>query len=158
MAFGCGRLQGCRPARTRTLARHGEARMVLPRDVTKRTSLFPRSQGRDRSKMAVLRPIVLACLWRSNVAFLLAPPARLALGRLGRSTTSSSPRVGRSLPPPCLAAAVPLRDNFAPDVAVIAGAQAQNLAAHGAAIVFVPQARANLTVARDARSNPEPEP
>lgn len=107
---------------------------------------------------AVLKPIVLACLWRSNVAFLLAPPARLALGRWGRSTTSSSPRVGRPLPPPCLAAAVPLRDDFAPDVAVIAGAQAQNLAAHGAAIVFVPQARANLTVARDARSNPKPEP
>jgi hypothetical protein len=106
-----------------------------------------------RTAMAVLRPLVLVCLWRSNVAFLLAPPARLALGCWGRSTTSSARRV---LPLRGLAADVPLRENFAPDVAVIAGAQAKNLAAHGAAIVFVPQARANLTVARDARSNPKP--
>eukprot|EP00802_Teleaulax_amphioxeia_P009260 Tamp_09276.p1 GENE.Tamp_09276~~Tamp_09276.p1 ORF type:complete len:614 (+),score=112.62 Tamp_09276:187-1842(+) len=45
-----------------------------------------------------------------------------------------------------------LRDSFAPGIALVPGAQAQNLAAHGAAIVFVPQARANLTAASDARS------
>jgi hypothetical protein len=109
----------------------------------------------------MVRRLVLACLWRSTVAFVVAPlPARSAPGQpQARWATSVALPFARARPrlaaPPRMSAgAGELRDSFAPGIALVPGAQAQNLAAHGAAIVFVPQARANLTAASDARSAP----
>ena len=93
-----------------------------------------------------VRIMMLACLWRSALGF-VAAPSHLATGRSPVAKLTCRARLHTST----LRTVAKLRDDFGPGISVAKRATARNLAEYGAAIVFVPEERANLTVASNAR-------